>query len=401
MSPSLPDATFANSTIRRAAVNGAVVCASLVVGLGLAELAIRVGAPQQLILLRPDIWQPLDTLGWAHRPEIDVPVNTGERTVRMITDEEGFRVGAGGRPEGDVRILLLGDSFMAAMQVEHEQSLAGLIEEEALGGLGATAAVWNTGVGAWDPPHYLIQARRALREGQFDVVLVSVFLGNDIVWERSDYFPPRQPVRRATFRVPGGFDPSELIDAWLAPVNDALEPRSHLFVFMKARLQGLLMRLGLTAVHIPSELQRAQAGSERWETTASILSEIACLARAEGVPSLFVLIPAVQQVDEELLFRHARSFGVDPDALDADQPDRLLLRETASRELNAVSATESLRTALDRGIEPYGRIDSHLSPDGHRVVWEVVKQPLKDLLREPRLSAMGDGQQRCAAPGPS
>src|SRR2546421_5783302 len=95
------------------------------VALGLGELAVRWLAPQELIVKRPDIWRAVDTLGWVHWPELNTTINTGDRTVRLITDRDGFRVGAAGRGEGKKRVLLLGDSFMEAGEGELEPGRAG------------------------------------------------------------------------------------------------------------------------------------------------------------------------------------------------------------------------------------------------------------------------------------
>ena len=135
---------------------------ALGVALGLAELVVRWLAPQQLVLERPDVWQAIDSLGWAHRPGLNTTINTGERTVRLMTDRDGFRVGQAGRVAGKKRILLLGDSFVEAMQVEYEQSFAGLLEARLAQRFKYAVAVRNTGVAGWDPPQYLIQARRTL-----------------------------------------------------------------------------------------------------------------------------------------------------------------------------------------------------------------------------------------------
>lgn len=374
----------------RLGMNGALFCTSLVLSLAVAEVAIRLVAPQQLILIRPDIWTPRDTLGWGHRADVDVLVNTGERTVRMRTDVNGFRISATGRPATSPRILLLGDSFMAAMQVEYEQSLAGLVEQCIPG-----ASVWNTGVGGWDPPQYLIQARQALDLTEFDLVLVSVFLGNDVVGGPIATIPPRQPVRRAEFRIPTSLATAELVDALLAPVNDAMETRSQLFIFMKTRASGLLMRAGLSAVDIPSELRRDEADSERWRATADILSEIATLADDRHIPALFMLIPAVQQVDPNVLARHLSAFRIAPSLLDMDQPDRLVSRELDQKGLAFVSTTQPLRDALSQGTQPFGRIDTHLSPDGHRIVWQAVSNSVHDALGIERRSR-GGGDVQCS-----
>ena len=128
-------------------VNITIAGLSLGLAYGMAEVLVRVLAPQQLVVKRPDIWQAVDTLGWAHRADVRTTINTGERTVRVFTDRDGFRVGAGGRVEGKKRILLLGDSFMEAFQVEYEQSFAGLLEARLGATLGETVAVRNAGVG--------------------------------------------------------------------------------------------------------------------------------------------------------------------------------------------------------------------------------------------------------------
>ncbi len=378
-------------------LNLTLIGVALLIGALLMEVAIRIIAPQQLILLRADIWQPVDSVGWAHRPGLTTDVNTGDRTVGFFTDQHGFRIAQGGRPEGrPYRILLLGDSFMAAMQVEDEQSTAGLIEKclaARTGGKGA--AVWNTGVSGWDPPQYLVQARRALDSLPFDLVLVSVFLGNDVV-ERRRVLSPRLPDRRPTLRLPRSLGKDELIDAVLAPINDGLETRSHLFVFMKNRFQSVLMMLGLTHIEIPIELRRDQATSGRWAVTGDILADIDAMAKARGAATLYMLIPSIEQVEPEILAHRARSFHIDPSTLDIDQPERLISRELEKHHLDFFSVREALRAAQQRGVTLYGRADMHPSADGHRVMWNTLAPHLARELQAPYRDSSTDSA--CSMP---
>ncbi|TMB87452.1 MAG: hypothetical protein E6J45_12480, partial [Chloroflexi bacterium] len=76
---------------------------STMAALLLGEVAVRIVAPQQLIILRPDIWMPVDSVGWTFRPLVRSTINTGERTVHVVTDSQGFRVSAGGRPSARTR----------------------------------------------------------------------------------------------------------------------------------------------------------------------------------------------------------------------------------------------------------------------------------------------------------
>jgi len=343
----------------------------IVIALGAGELVVRLVAPQQLILFRPDIWRPVDSLGWAQREDLLTEVNTGDRTVTLVTDSSGFRISPAGRPAGRYHILLLGDSFMQALQVEYDESFAGLIERCFGSRTGQTAAVWNTGVGGWDPPQYYLQARSALNSTPFDLVVVAVFLGNDVVTRRQ-LFRPREPDPLRVLRMPRHLTWHEFIDAVLAPINDGLETRSHLFIFLKNRFQGVLMQAGLTALEIPTELRRDEAGTPRWRVTGDILADIDSLAKAQDIPTLFVLIPSIEQVDPAAMQVRLKAFRVDPASLDLDQPDRLLGAELSRHGLRYVSLLAPFRAAQARGMSLYGRVDPHLSAEGHRLLWSLL-----------------------------
>src|SRR5215831_15284807 len=85
--------------------NLALLTGSMAVALLLGEVLIRVFAPQQLVSLRPDIWQPVDSVGWRFRPRVNTTYSTGERWVHIVTDTNGYRTARGGRPEGSSRVL--------------------------------------------------------------------------------------------------------------------------------------------------------------------------------------------------------------------------------------------------------------------------------------------------------
>lgn len=342
------------------------------VGVGVLELAVRVIAPQQLVLLRPDIWMPVDTFGWTHRPNIATEVNTGERSVRMLTDEEGFRVGQAGRRERADSILLIGDSFLAALQVEYEQSVPGLLEDSLVGPDGAQVAVRNTAVGGWDPDQYFLMTRDRLGRFAYGVALVFVYVGNDITDDVRPYFPPRQPAERAKWRVPRSLHPREWIDAVARPLNNDLEENSHLFVLVKNRAEPIRIRLGLSAAYIPWVLIRDRRDGVEWEATADVLARIDSLATAQGTPARFVLIPSQYQVDQQLFDSHVEAFGLDASTLDLDQPSTRMREELEERGLYVIDALEPFRQAHRGGLRLYGKVDPHLSPAGHRVLYDLV-----------------------------
>ncbi len=375
--------------MRQIAVNTALVLAAGTVGLVIAEVAVRMVAPQQLILKRPDIWMPVDTLGWQHRPNVQTTVNTGERTVRLNTDREGFRVGERGRVDGDRRILLLGDSFMEALQVEYEQSVAGLLEQRLPELTGERIAVRNTAVGAWDPNHYLMQLRRSLTQESYDLVVVAFFLGNDVVSRRVEQFERRPPAEVHPFRLPRSLTAREVKDAWLYPINDFLEIRSHLFTLFKTRAQTLLMRVGLTARYFPPHFLKKRAGAKEWQVTAEICHELADVAAAHNTPIVFVLVPASYQVDREAFDHYVRGFDIDPAAVDIAQPNRIVSELLAARNLEVIDVSPAMERANAKGVKLYGDVDPHLSPEGHVVVQQTVEPHILRALQQAKIEKTG------------
>ena len=363
--------------------NCTLAAVALGLALGCAEALVRFVAPQQLIDINESIWQPADTLGYVNRPNLLTTINWGEGRVTLRTDREGFRISRAGRVEGKKHVLLLGDSFMEAVQVEYEGSLAGLLESRLSAAMGEPVAVRNTAVNGWDPGQYLEQARRALARDPFDVVLVSVFLGNDLLENPPEYYSPRRLITPHNLRWPRSTRWPEIVDALLFPVNDVLEQHSHLFVFTRKRTRTLLMRFGLTPLLVPRELLRSWATSVMWSRTADICKKIADAAAQHGVPALILLVPADYQVDPDLTQEFIKGFGLDPNSLDLDQPNRLLGAELAARRLDVIDVLPDMRAEHARGKRLYGRIDAHLTVQGHDAIERLIEAAMLDRLRRP------------------
>lgn len=373
-----------DSRWRHLAVNAALLLGSLLLAATFGEVLVRIAAPQQLILKRPDIWTADSTLGYRHQTSVRTTVNTGEGAVTFLTDQDGFRVARTGRREGDLTVLLLGDSFMEALQVEYEQSLAGLLDSRLSRAFARPVAVRNAGVGGWDPDVYLIAADALLSRQRFDLVVVALYTGNDIIDYWRKRVPARVPEEVHHFHMPRRWSLAGLTDAALYPINDALEVRSQLFVFLKNHLQGLRMRLGLTAAEFPVVFRRAEATSGRWRNTADICARIAGRAREAGIATIFVLIPAPHQVDRAVFREYVRGFGIDTSQIDLEQPSRILGEEVRKRGLSLIDALPLFERSYAEGAQLYGRIDNHLSPKGHEVLAGVVESAIVTALHARR-----------------
>lgn len=358
-----------------------LVVGSLIFSTGMAEVAVRIAAPQQLIVLRPDLWEPADTVGWDRRPNVSAEINTGEGAVRLVTDSVGFRIHPNGRRAG-IPVLLLGDSFMEALQVEYENSLAGVLDQSLSAAVKKPVAIRNAGINGWAPTQYLAKARALLPHDDYRLIIAAVYVGNDAPPIKVDYFPPRQRVERHSLRLPRNFSAAEFIDSALLPINDFFEVRSHLFVLIRKQLETLRMKSGTSPTYFPNEFLKAEANTPRWDIAADFCEQINALAKQHGIPALFVLIPSDFQVDHEKFMQYVRGFAIDTASVDLDQPSRRLAEELQGRGLHVLDPLQRFRELHTSGRRLYGQVDQHMNAAGHQALAELVTPLAAQLIEQ-------------------
>ena len=381
--------TRPRSRFRTFLLNLALGVGSIAIALLLAELAVRLVAPQQLIQIRPDLWQPSELVGWDKRPNVDAHINTGGGEVRVVTDVEGNRVSETfqrgpcrtGEMTCGLPVLLLGDSFMEALQVEWDDSFAGMLEERLSQHAGMRIPVRNSGVSGWDPNHYLLRARSAFERDDYALVVTALFVGNDVVTHAMDDLPARVPTLRHEFRVPRGIRPADFVDAFLRPLNDRLETRSQLFMLARNNLESLRMRAGLHAMQFPEAYVTSIAETPRWDVTADLCLRIAQVAEEHGVRTVFVLIPDAIQVAPDELDEYLQGYGIDPATVDLQQPNRLLTAELRERGLTVVDPLPEFIAANERGVHTHGDVDAHFTVEGHRLLTDLVEPLAREMMR--------------------
>jgi hypothetical protein len=143
------------------------------------------------------------------------------------------------------------------------------------------------------------------------------------------------PVEIHHLRVPHSVAKAEVVDALVRPVNDYLEQRSHLLLFVKKRLETMLMRSEISADYFPDEFKKNTRESSRWDVTTGML----------------------------------------------DQPSRLIGDRLRARHLDVVDVLGSFRAMNAKGPKLYGDVDRHLSPRGHEVLALLVEPRVRELLR--------------------
>jgi len=167
------------SRLRSALANAALVVASIIVALLLCEAGLRV-----IDFSYPSFYLPDAQLGLRLRPNASGWYRAeGEAFVTI--NSAGFRDRERSvvKPASTLRIAVLGDSMMEALQVDLEASFAALLERQ----LAACAAfdgrkieVLNFGVAGYGTAQQLLTYRYYAARYAPDLVVLSFFPGNDV-----------------------------------------------------------------------------------------------------------------------------------------------------------------------------------------------------------------------------
>jgi hypothetical protein len=370
--------------LRKFLLHLGLILGSFALTLLLLEILVSLVYPQELIVLRPDIWQAVDDgRGHGFVPNQDTRINTGEREIRLLTDAEGFRIGqTAPAPNPEIKILAIGDSFLEALQVNYEDSMTGILEQSLAAELGTSVRIYNSGISGYTPNHYAIVAEQELSQTAYDMLIVFVYVGNDAIDEVLDAYPPRES-RIRPFRMPRALTNAEIIDSLLYPMNNLLESHSQLYILFRNRSRNLLARFGLTASYFPETLLVRNKDAAFWDITINRLADIAQMGKSHNTPVLFVLIPSDSQVLQSSLAWRMEAFDVQAEEVDIEQSSAIFVPRMEALDLRLLDLLPILRAADENQVRDlYGEVDAHLGLNGHRLVAEHLLPIVLQILEE-------------------
>ena len=350
----------------------------------LLEGLVRVFQPQILPHDVPDLWVPDAAIGWRRQPNKHVVANAGERDVDVCTNALGDRVecGAPARTDCAKRVLVVGDSYVEALSVPFEETAWSRLEHDN----GACTDV--AGVGAYYLSQYVAQTRERLRApgAHYDLVIVSLYVGNDLT-DDPEKLPKPQDVQRRPVRLfPAGFSENQLKD-WFFPWNQWLKAHSEAYVATRFAIRRWMDPGDVGIYGVPEALRRSELTPALLDGTTRGLREIGEEAHRHGTRCLVVVVPHRSQAldpDGSVLLRGFPQLKGD---VDMDLTSRELVpRLRAVPEIDrVVDLLPPLRARADP--ELWGTADAHLSPKGHEVWFEALRDPVRELLAAPPLPA--------------
>jgi hypothetical protein len=362
----------------------------LLAGFGLLAGGLVIEVAVRTLHLVPDrFWEPHPRLGWrlvAGREgwwtqedrEFRVPIRINSRGLRDL--DRPYE-----KPPGIRRVLLLGDSFIEALQVPLEQTLARRLESR----LGSSVEVINAGVSSYGTASQLMFLREEGLRYDPDLVLLAFYAGNDV----KNNSPTLEDVLTPVYDEKG-----ELIRVQAPSIGNGSRPRgwresleSYRYareLLLRSRLGGELRVLGLvpsagprvtperdgipTDYYVYAPEPDAEWASA-WEHTERLLARMRSEVEAAGRAFAAVVVPSRYEIypewwQETIAARPAMASR----RWDVPGPGQRIARWCEIRSVACLDLSTGLRAEAGERERLYFHHDGHWTARGHDVVARLI-----------------------------
>jgi hypothetical protein len=380
------------SRLRLALLRLTLVVLALLLPLALLEAAFRLAGPfipgnydtGAYLTRHPRYghYHPANYSGWIKRDEYVVHVQTNAERQRgpAIPFE---------RTPGTFRILVLGDSFVEAVQVaEHERFVDQLRESLNASGGPIRYEVIDGGCGGWGAVQQLLYLQHEGPRYQPDLVLLAFFVGNDVhnnSLELELEGNANAALKPYFERQPGGelrlLEPSPPAPTFWEGVGFALRERSALYNVVES---GVMQKLSLDDLwasvrdldgQVELSIRETEVYGTRldarwraaWAMTDTLLGRIATEATGQGARFGMMIVPTRAQVVPDAWRDMTGSNEGRDRAFDPMQPNTMLAGIAGRTSTPLLDLTPAFREeARRRDSAPlYFARDQHWTAAGH------------------------------------
>lgn len=358
----------------------------------------------------------------AHR-ENQTKVRTNiEFEFEFSTNEHGLRYAPieQRKSPGEVRILLLGDSFTEGVGIEAADTFGMALENYYANTSRNEVRFVNAGLGGQGPIEFWRVFRDVGLELSPDGLLICIY-ANDLA-DTSELLTPEDLYREYPERV--GWD--RRLHALLPRVYTIVNESIRIFDRERRKMRGFVGTVEVLAAEqgvsreafhswknsLPEELVEASDAGEfnksllsvglfnpdywrealdistpkaeqKYESFTLVLNEINTVARQRGIESALVYIPSPLQYDPS---RHAAwnpwiigGARVQKEWLTEEtELQRRLARWASANDVPFLDLAPALREAIDRGGELNYKLDGHWNVQGHRSAGAAILKWLQD-----------------------
>jgi lysophospholipase L1-like esterase len=357
--------------LRRLAARLVLITISVAFSFLIAEVAVRLVRPQAVMTVSRGLYVPDPPRRYRLQPGFEGTVtNRVEFDTPVRINREGLRgPEIGPKAPGTLRVLALGDSFTFGVGAKEGQTFPARLQSLLRGG-GRPAEVLNAGAPGFGVPDEAAWFRRWGRPLAPDLILITVFVGNDL----QDAAPGPKPMAvDGALVMPG--ERSGSLSRWFYY-------HSQLFVLIKnSSLGGSLRRLLGRPEPLETRQQREEFAiydkaalpepvRQGAEATERAVAELR--ADAGGTRIVAVIVPSLVQVDPGRWQANLKRFGLDPARYDRERPNRLFGEIFARHGIPVIDLTGTFAEAIANGRPIYYGIDQHLTPAGYALMATLV-----------------------------
>ncbi|MDJ0556223.1 MAG: SGNH/GDSL hydrolase family protein [Microcoleaceae cyanobacterium MO_207.B10] len=388
------------------AINLGMVVTSLVVGVAIAELGVRIAGLEGLKKFigthadfSPTFYTVSDPVfGWSYKPNISGWwQDEGEAFLEFNNDGlRGAEISLD-KPDNTIRIAVLGDSFTAAVQVPLEQTFVKRIEAEladceAFSGKQIEAI--NFGVDGYGTAQQLLTLEQKVRKYQPDIVILAFFIGNDVIDNsrklETNHFRPFFVYKNGQLVLDNSFNQLSInesnrymitmvdrLPAWLVNNLRILQLIKKIEVDNKKRnLTNYFEKLNANIfVEPPNSIW-----GEAWEITEELLVKISQEVKQQEAEFLLFTIGTSLQVNPHKPSRenYMKSFNIE----DLLYPSKRLQKLGESNNFPVLDLVEPFQNYAEEnqvclhGFENRAICVGHWNGKGHKLAAEIITEKL-------------------------
>jgi lysophospholipase L1-like esterase len=283
------------------------------------------------------------------------------------------------KPEGVIRILVVGDSVTFGYGVQLEEVFSKVLERELNQRGKAHYQVLSLGGAAGNTYFQKNVIRDNVPIYAPDLVILAFNL-NDIVppevFEKGDSHPSdvRSSVSRSMLRLRKTLD-------------GMFRSRSHLYFLFRERMKAILRQFAIASpVMVPMGAFDIESdyGLSAWGNTSAALLEIARQLQRDKVKFLIAILPVEMQLSGQIAEIYRREYGfVFADSLVNGKPQEMIVNFAKQHGIACVDLLPAFREDPDekKFFRIYGgAIDwNHPNPLGHKIIAEELTKALSFL----------------------
>jgi len=363
------------SRIRAWGSNLLLAVFSIAVTLAGFEGALRVFLPQKLYRFPRGMFRNDPELVFGLSPGFEGTLRNPEYTTRVRINSLGLRgPEPGPKREGALRVLVLGDSFVSAFNVEEGETFLAAAEETVRPlSAGADVDMVNAGTPNYGTWHELRMFRRLAGPLRADAAVLCVYVGNDV----ENNLSPSEAIVEDGLLVARRRQPGIIP----YPLRSWLQRNSMSYVLLWNgwnQVRPLLGRAGSDPLRPDKDLVSPVAArylEDGYGVTLDLLRQFRDEAKSLRIPVLVVLIPAEFQVYTDGFERSVRRQGVDPTAFDLDLPQKRWREMARQLDLKVLDLLPVFRSHSS-GPYLYMSLDGHLTVEGNHVAGEALGRAL-------------------------